>query len=166
MMNDYYVEVLVKRNVEKEKQKRKIIIIVILAILIMAGIITAKNGIYWLLVLAGLAYYFFVVKYFIEFEYFYMDGEFSISKIYNQSRRKIILTLNDGMIKIIAPVGSAELQGFRDLKEIDCTANESLDLPYKIVYIHKGEQKAVNIQMTDELYKELKKNMPYKVKRY
>lgn len=165
-MSDNYVEVLVKRNIEREKKNRKIIMIVIFAILIMAGIVTARNGIYCLLVLAGFAYYFLIVKYFIEFEYFYMDGEFSISKIYNQSRRKIILTLNDGMIKIIAPVGSAELEGFRDLKAIDCTANESLDLPYKIVYIYKGEQKAVNVNMTDELYQELKKNMPYKVKRY
>lgn len=165
-MSDNYVEVLVKRNIEKEKKNRKIIMIVIFAILIMAGIMTSISGIYYLIVLAVLVYYFLAVKYCIEFEYFYMDGELSISKIVNKSRRKTILRLNDGLIKVIAPVGSAELQGYYNLKELDCTARELSNLPYRIVYIHNGEQKAVNIQMTDELYKELKKNMPYKVKRY
>ena len=162
-MSDNYVEVLVKRNIEKKN--RKMIMFVIFAILIAAGMMTSISGFYYLLVLAVLAYYFLVIKYCIEFEYFYMDGEFSISKIYNKSRRKTILILNDGMIKIIAPVGSNELQSFRELKEKDCTAKEPLNLPYRIVYIHNGKPEAVNIQMTDELYKELKRNMPYKVKR-
>ena len=163
-MSDYYVEVLVKRNVEKEKKNRKIIMFFIFAIFIMVGIMTSISVVYYLLILAGLIYYFLIVKYCIEFEYFYMDGEFSVSKIINKSRRKKVMTLNDGMIKLIAPSGAAVLQEFCNLKKLDCTANEPLNLPYVMVCEHKGELKAVNIQMTDELYKELKRNMPYKVK--
>ena len=104
-----------------------------------------------------LGYYFLVQKYYVEFEYFYMDGELTITKILNKSKRKKILELNDGQIKLIAPVGSTDLQNFHSLRKIDCSANEPLDFPYVMVCEHKGELKAVNIQMTDELYKELKK---------
>lgn len=165
-MNDYYVEVLVKRDVEKEKKKRKLIILAMMTILLVLGLATKSLISFCLFAVCVLGYYFLVQKYYVEFEYFYMDGELTITKILNKSKRKKILELNDGQIKLIAPVGSTDLQNFHSLRKIDCSANEPLDFPYVMVCEHKGELKAVNIQMTDELYKELKKSIPYKVNRY
>lgn len=165
-MNDYYVEVLVKRNVEKEKQKRKIIMLAMMTILLVLGIATKSQLLFCLFVLSIFGYYFLVRNYCVEFEYFYMDGELTITKILNKSKRKKILELNDGQIKLIAPVESADLQNFHNLKKFDCSENKPLDFPYVMICEHKGELNAVNIQMTDELYKELKKNMPHKVKKY
>lgn len=162
-MNNY-VEILVKRNVKDEKKKRKLFAFTSMALMFVLWIATTSSVFCVGLILSLLGYYFFVQNYFVEFEYFYMDEELTISKIINKSRRKKILELNDGEIKLIAPVGSAELQEFYDLKKIDCTENEPLNLPYVIVYEHHGALKAVNIQMTKELYKELKRNMPNKVK--
>ena len=165
-MNDSYVEVLVKRDVEKEKKKRKPIILAMMTILLVLGIATKALISFCLFAVCVLGYYFLVQNYCVEFEYFYMDGELTISKVINRSRRKNILELNDGSIKLISPMDSMELQMFSKLKMMDCTANEPLNLPYVIVYMNRGVLEAVNIQMTDELYKELKRNMPYKVKRY
>lgn len=165
-MSDYYVEVLVKRNVEKEKKKRKIIMLVTMAILLGLGIVTKSLILFCLFALSILGYYFLVQNYCIEFEYFYMDEELTISKIVNKSRRKKILELNDGVIKLIAPMNSTELKAFNNLEQVDCTTNEPSNLPYAIVYMHKGDLKKVDIQLTEDLYKELKRNMPYKVKRY
>lgn len=162
-MVDYYVEILVKRNVEKEKTKRKIIMYVVITMTAVLGTVTMAPILHGLFVLSLLGYYFLIRNFCVEFEYFYMDGELTISKIVNKSRRKKILELNDGLIKLIAPVGSDKLQGFHNLKKIDCAANEPLNIPYVMVCEHEGELRAVNIQMTDELYKELKRNMPYKV---
>lgn len=165
-MNDYYVEVLIKRDVEKEKKKRKLIMFAMMAILLVLGIAIKDLISFCLFAVCILGYYFLVQNYCVDFEYFYMDGELTITKILNKSKRKKILELNDGQIKLIAPVGSADLQNFHNLRKIDCSANEPLDFPYVMVCEYKGELKAVNIQMTDELYKELKKSIPYKVKRY
>ena len=165
-MSDYYVEVLVKRDVEKEKKKRKIIMIVAMAMLFGLGIATKSQLLFCLFVLSMFGYYFLVQNYCIEFEYFYMDKELVISKIVNKSRRKKILELNDGAIKLTAPINSTEMKAFNNLDKIDCTANELSNLPYAIVYKHKGALKIVKIQMNDELYKELKRDMPYKVKDY
>lgn len=165
-MNDYYVEVLVKRDVEKEKKKRKLVILAMMTMLFVLGLATKSLISFCLFAVCVLGYYFLVRDYCVEFEYFYMDGELTITKILNESKRKKILELNAGQIKLIAPVGSADLQNFHDLRKIDCSANEPLDIPYVMVCEHKGELKTVNIQMTDELYMELKKSISYKVKRY
>lgn len=164
-MNDYYVEVLIKRNVEREKKKRKIIVLVTMIVLFGAGIVTSSLIFFCLSALSVWGYNFFVHNHCIEFEYFYMNGELTISKIINQSRRKKILELNDGAIKLIAPVNAAEMNMYNKLEMRDCTSNEASTIPYAIVYMDK-ELKRVDIQMNDELYKAFKRNMPYKVKDY
>lgn len=162
-MMDGYIEILVKRNVDKEKSLRKKIIIALMISLIIVAFFTKFPLFCFMLLPLILGYYFMVWNYYVEFEYFYMDRELIISKIYNRSRRKEVLTLNDGMIKLIAPISSDKLQKFNNMKKIDCTTNESFDLPYVMICEHNGELKVVNIQMTNELYKEFKKNMPDKV---
>ena len=62
-MSDYYVEVLVKRDVEKEKKKRKIIILVAMAILFGLGIATKLQLLFCLFVLSIFGYYFLVQNY-------------------------------------------------------------------------------------------------------
>ena len=164
-MNNYYVEMLIKRDIEDEKKKRKIVVLLIISIIIAYGIISRSLICGFLFVLSLLIYYFFVQKYYIEYEYFYMNGELSISKIINKSRRRNVMELNDRMIRLVAALGSAELEEFYDLKKLDFTANNPFELPYVIVFEVNGVVKAMNIQMNDELYKSLKYNMPSKVKK-
>jgi len=163
-MKDYYVEIIVKRDVTQEKKKRQNNMLIALAAMLALGIIMASRICYFLFLLCLLGYYFFVWNYSVEFEYFYMDGELTISKIINMSRRKKILELEDNMIKVIAPMDSPDLQKFQYLKYIDCTANDPVTVPYAIVYDYKGETKAVSIQMKDELYREMNRSIPNKLK--
>ena len=163
---DSYIEILVKRNVENEKKKRKKFTLIISLFFITVTIFTKLTLICLLFAPVAVGCYFMVSKYYVEFEYFYMDSELTISKVINRSRRKKVLELNDGVIKSIAPVNSAEMKMFRNLDKKDCTANEVSDIPYAVVYMDKGNLKRVDIQMTDELYKELRRNMPYKIQDY
>lgn len=164
-MNDYYVEVLIRRNVEHEKKKRKVIAFVVMILMLIGWLVTRFLVFFAGFALSFLGYYFLVRKFSIEFEYFYMDGELTISKIVNKSRRKKILELSEGEIKLIAPVNSAEIESFNNLEKKDYTANEATDITYAVVYMDKV-LKRVDIQMNDELYKEFKRNMPYKIKNY
>ena len=90
-MNDYYVEVLVKRDVEKEKKKRRLIMLAMMAMLLVLGIVTKAFISFCLFAVCILGYYFLVQTFYVEFEYFYMDGELTISKIINRSKRKKML---------------------------------------------------------------------------
>ena len=137
--------------------------LVTMIMLFALGMVTKSLIIFCLFALSIWGYYFLAQNYYVEFEYFYMDEELVISKIVNKSRRKKILELDNGVIKLIAPMNSAELEVYDNLGKLDCTDNNPLNIPYTIVYMNKGNLKRVNIQMNDELYKELKRNMPYKV---
>lgn len=160
-----YVEVLVKQNVEKKKQKRKIITIVLMAVFLITGIMTAIPLCFFLAIGFGIIFWFAGLKYQLEFEYYYLDGELTISKIINQARRKNMMELNGGEIKLVAPKDSDEASEYRTLRCMDCSANDADKPPYVLICEHKGNLKKVLIQMNDELYKEMKRNMPYKVKR-
>lgn len=160
-----YVEVLVKQNVEKEKQKRMTITIVLMAILLAAGLSTAISLFFLLALAVAIIFWFTGLKYQLEFEYYYMGGELTISRITNQARRKNIMELNEGKIKLVAPKDSDEVSEYSSLKIMDCSAKDAEQPPYVLICEHKGSLKKVLIQMNDELYKEMKIKMPYKVKK-
>lgn len=160
-----YVEVLVKQNVEKEKQKRMTITIVLMAILLAAGLLTAISLFFLLSLAVAILFWYTGLKYQLEFEYYYIDGELTISKIINQARRKNIMVLNEGEIKLVAPKNSDEAAEYSSLKCVDCSAKDADQTPYVLICEHKGSLKKVLLQMNDELYKEMKRKMPYKVKR-
>ena len=163
-MRDRYVEVLVKRNIEKEKTIRRVLLIAIITVVLFVGIMTSISKIFYLLVLAGIGYYFLVMKYCVEYEYFYMAGEFSVAKIVNQSRRKTVMEVTEGMIQLIAPVESNELQRYRNLKKIDYSMNDPSNPTYVMVCEHKGILKAVHLQMDEKLRQEIHRTMPHKIK--
>ena len=163
-MRESYVEVLVKRNIEKEKKIRRILLIAIIVILLFIGVATSMSKIFYLLVLSCVGYYFMVIKYCVEYEYFYMGGELSVAKIINQSRRKTVMEVTEGMIKLIAIEGADELQRFQNLKKFDYSANEPSNPRYVMICEHDGEIKAVYLQMNKQLRQELHRTMPYKVK--
>ena len=160
-----YVEVLVKQNVKKEKKKRMIITIVLMAIFLILGMGTAFSLFFLLSLAAAILFWFAGVKYELEYEYYYIDGELTISKIINQARRKNIMVLNEGEIKLVAPKDSDEASEYRGLKAMDCSAKNAGQPPYVLICEHKGSLKKVLLQMNDELYKEMRRKMPYKVKR-
>lgn len=160
-----YVEVLVKQNVKKEKKKRMIITIVLMAIFLILGMGTAFSLFFLLSLASAILFWFAGVKYELEYEYYYIDGELTISKIINQARRKNIMVLNEGEIKLVAPKDSDEASEYRGLKAMDCSAKNAGQPPYMLICEHKGSLKKVLLQMNDELYKEMRRKMPYKVKR-
>ena len=160
-----YVEVLVKQNVEKEKQKRITIAIVLMAFLLAAGLMTAISLFFLLALVVAVLFWYLGLKYQLEFEYYYIDGELTISKIINQARRKNIMVLNEGEIKLVAPKDSDEASEYSGLKAMDCSAKNAGQPPYVLICEHKGSLKKVLLQMNDELYKEMRRKMPYKVKR-
>ncbi len=161
-----FVEILIKRNVENNKKLYKVCIAISLILIVLAVIFTKILSICFFLLPIILIYHFRVLKYQIEFEYYYMDGELTVSKITNMSRRKILAIVKDDMIRVIAPIGSAELPKYHEIKMMDCSANDSTTLPYVIVYESKKGIKAMNIQMEEELFDALKRSMPFKVTKY
>lgn len=165
-MNDTYVEILVKRASKYDKSKFKKLATVLITILFCTAVMSGSLFVYILAVLVVVAYYFVIQLFDIEFEYYYLDGELDISKIYNHSRRKTVMTLNESMIKIIAPQGAEILEEYDSLKTVDYSANDPKNLPMVMICEYKKELRRVLLQVDSGLLKELKRNMPNKVKIY
>ena len=161
----HYVEVLVEQNVEKERTKRKILIMLLLILMLAAGIFTAIPLFFLLALVCVGAFFRIGVNYQLEYEYYFLDGDLTISKVINQARRKTVMELNGGSIKLVAPAESDEVAEYGRIKCMDYSAKDANQPVYALVCEYKGSLKKVLLQMNDELYKEMKRKMPYKVKR-
>lgn len=163
-MYDQYIEILIKRRpVQGANIIKSAMLIFIIALFIIG--VAFKNPIFYIFaVILVMIYYFKILRLNSEFEYFYMDGELDIAQIFNKSKRKNVMCINESMIKIIAPIESQEVQAFGHIKTIDCSANDLQEKPYAIICCHEGVLKNVLIQMDDNLLKALKQQMPSKVK--
>ena len=163
-MNDTYVEVLVKRKSKSDKNKLTKLALLLIILSFCIAMISTSTLVYIFTVLIAFTYYTLVQRLDIEFEYYYMNGELDISKIYSKSRRKTIISASDSMIKIIVPQGEEVTLGYESLKTIDCSANDPMRTPLVMICEQKKDLKKILLQPNDHLLKELKRNMPDKVK--
>ena len=163
-MNNQYVEVLVKRTPMNGYEMLKKVIGGLTIVWALLGLMLGNIPVLIFAVILGLIYYFKILRMNVEYEYFYMDGEFEITQIFNQTKRKSFMTLNEGMIELVAPITADEVDYYGRAKEIDCSAKEPENAPYVIVCNYKGAVHKVYIQMNDELLKAMKRQMPGKVR--
>lgn len=113
MINETYIEVMVKRKTS--------------AVLRIAGLVAALfTGIFALLAIMGFAAalvialvcgaaaYFLGMYTSVEYEYTYVDRELQIDRILGKARRKRMETLDLLQMEIMAPIGSHQLDGYRN----------------------------------------------------
>ena len=163
-MHDQYVEVLVKRAPVKGADTLKAVVGGLTFVFLLLASMLGNLLFFVLAVIAGLIYYFKILRLNVEFEYFYMDGEFEIAQIFNKSKRKKFLTLNENMIELIAPMEAEEVSYYSNAKVIDCSANDPQRPPYAMICNYNNALNKVLLQMNDELLKALKRQMPGKVR--
>ena len=163
-MNNSYVEVLVKREPMKGYEMLKKVIAALTILWLAFGLLLGNLLVLLFAVVLGLIYYFKILRMNVEFEYFYMDGEFEFTRIFIQTKRKSFMTLNETMIELVAPLTADEVDYYGHAKEIDCSAKNPEEAPYVIVCNYKGAVHKVYIQMNEELLKAMKRQMPGKVR--
>lgn len=163
-MHDQYIEVLVKRKpIEGIKTIKQVCLSLVIAMFLI-GCMSSMVLFYVLSVVFALFYYFIILRLDVEFEYYYLNGELDISQIFNRSKRKEVVSLNESTIVLVAPVEAQEVQGLGYLRTIDCSSNDSADSIYAVIYNHQNTVKKVLINKNDDLLKYLKRKMPNKVK--
>lgn len=161
-----YVELLVKRAPVKGAELLKKLVGGLGILLLLMGFAFGNLLFLILAVAAGLVYYFKILRMNVEYEYFFGDGEFEITQIYNESKRKKFMTLTESMIELVAAADADEVDYYGHAKEVDCSANDPENPPYVIVCNADGAKKKVLIQMNEELLRAMKRQMPSKVRLY
>lgn len=163
-MNDLYREILVKRKTSIGKQLLKVAMIGLTVMAIVVGIA------FWPALIAGLALgiasYFIVPKFNVEYEYLYVNGDLDIDAIYSQQKRKRIAEYHMEEMEILAPANSHALDSYRNKKEIKVKDFTSLDPNAKvyIMIINKDNaQEMVKLELDDTVIGDIRRIAPRKV---
>lgn len=99
----------------------------------------------------------------LEFEYSYFNGDLDIDKIMaKQSRKRVFSTDMESMI-VVAPVGSIELQPYKQLKGIDYSSNAGNGKVYELVTNCNGRKVKVLLEPSQELLDGMRMKAPRKV---
>ncbi len=99
----------------------------------------------------------------VEFEYQYIDREFSVDKIFNKSSRKHVATYEIDKMEILAPFHSHRLDPYKDrqLKTLDYAAAEDQPDP-RYVMIMEGKERLI-IEPSEGMVRAIKSVAPRKV---
>ncbi len=163
MMNDTYVEVMVKC-----KPSILMRVLQILCIVLAAGSFLFLLGLPGILlaVAFGVAAYFAGLQTNVEFEYLYVDRELTVDKIMARSKRKKVDKVDLGKMEILAPMNSWHLDEYknRQFKKVaDYSSKEKEQKPERrYVLIYEGEKKLI-FEPTKEMVKAIQTTAPRKV---
>ena len=165
-MNEFYKEILVKKETTSADVIKKygLLFLTVAAfvafILVHPLFIIAAVGL-------GVACYFLLPTFDLEYEYLYVNGDIDVDRIMGKQKRKRAGSYNLEEMEIIAPAGSHELDSYRARggKVIDYTSGRSDAKCYTAVYMKDGQQQMVSFEFDQEVLKDLRRLAPRKVSR-
>ena len=160
-MSDVYVECLVKAKPSKVKKVAQVFLIVLT---VLFGLLMIPFPVLLIVaVITGVGAYLVGMYNQVEYEYLYLDREFSVDRILAQSKRKRIAEYSVDRMEVFAPINSWHLDNFknRDVKVIDYSAGEQLPDTRYCMYYEGGVKVILN--PSENMVKALKNVAPRKV---
>ncbi len=166
-MDNFYSEVIVKREETGKSLVIKGVLGVIAGISVMLTIISGGMA---LPISAIILYILYIVynRLSIEFEYIYLNGELEIDKIMGKSKRKKQNTFNFDNIEIIAPLNSHALDSYKNnsnYKTIDYSSQSKELGIKKYVIITKKDNTLLKVifEPSEKMLNDMKMTAPRKI---
>lgn len=161
-MSDLYSELLIKRNSGAKEMVIRVGMIAVTALLVVAGLFIDPIILLGAVAL-GVADYFVFPMLDLEYEYLQVNGELDVDKIMSRSKRKKVISIDLEKTEVVAPLGSHQLDPYKNAKQYDYSANDPQQKPYVLVISDKSETKKIVLQLDDTMLQEMKRRMPRKV---
>lgn len=165
-MTDNYVELLVKKKTSPMVKALRFSCILMGVFQLLIGAVFHA----WFFMGTGVLFILFswLVAYQgnIEYEYLYVDKQFSVDKIHNRRKRKKIAEYNlETELEILAPAGSHQLDYMKErVSQVRSYTSGSADAQVYEMIVHVGNELwLIRIEMTDELFEQLHMVSPRKV---
>lgn len=161
-MSDVYVECLIKAKPSVMGKFFHVFLIVLTVLFVLAmplfGTLTLL-----LAIVTGVGAYFVGVNTDVEYEYLYLDKEFSVDKVMGRSRRKKVATYSIDRMEILAPIKSYHLDAYknRNMPVKDYSIGEELQPDERYVMYCDGQK--ILLSPSPEIVKALKNVAPRKV---
>lgn len=165
-MTDNYVELLVKRKTSPMVKALRFSCILMGVFQLLIGAVFHA----WFFMGTGVLFIVFawIVAYLgnVEYEYLYLDKQFSVDKIHNRRKRKKIAEYNLATeLEVLAPAGSHQLDYMKERasQTRNYTSGKEDARVYEMV-VHVGDELwVIKIEMTDELLNQMYMVSPRKV---
>lgn len=163
MYNDTYVEVLVKKENKLGGKVLKFITIALTVVFGMFGLMGIPVALIAAVVF-GVGAYFVSLNTDLEFEYLYVDKEFTVDKVMARTRRKKVETFDMERMEILAPMKSYHLDSFknRTAKETDYSSGVVAQPEKRYVMYYDGSRKII-LEPNIEFVKAIQMIAPRKV---
>ena len=102
----------------------------------------------------------------VEYEYLYVNGDIDIDEIYSKSTRKRKGSYDNSSLVVMAPTGSAHLDGYQNrqgIKMLDYSSREPNVKTWTLVYGDGSDQKMLILELPDEVVQDMRRYSPQKV---
>ena len=163
MIQDSYVEQLVKRKTPSYA----LLVKILLGILFAVSLFLAVTTIFGILVLLAVcaASYFILLRLNTEFEYLYIDGQLSIDRIMNQNKRKKVMECDKDALLMVAPIDSYVLKDYETagMKTVDCSSGRSDAKKYAFFYQDGQQRMKVIFEPNERLLHCIRNTSPRKI---
>ncbi|EOS76488.1 hypothetical protein C819_01748 [Lachnospiraceae bacterium 10-1] len=162
IMNETYVEWLVKRKTPAYMAFLKILFTVLAVFFVLIGLLLLPALLIG--VICGVAAYFITLNADLEYEYLYVDKELTVDKVMAKSRRKRVAVFSLDKMEIVAPVKSWHLDNFRNRsdKAVDYSSGEEKQPDKRFVFYYDGQKKVI-FEPNEEMIKAMQTVAPRKV---
>lgn len=162
IMNETYVECLVKKKTPVYMKFLKILTMMLAGCFILIGIVYLVGLLLGLIF--GVAAYFIYLNADLEYEYLYVDKELTIDKVMAKSRRKRVATFDLNKIEIAAPIKSWHLDNYKNRtdKAVDYSSGEEKQPDGRFVFFYDGQKKII-FEPNEEMVKAMQFAAPRKV---
>jgi len=164
-MSEVYVEHLVKREKASGLKFLKILLIMLTVVFGLMGLMMMFYGLPLLIAVGtGVGAYFAGLYADVEFEYLYLDKEFSVDKILGKTKRKKAETFEVERMEILAPIHSYHLDSYknRNAKETDYSIGVEEKPDSRYVMYYEGNRRIV-LSPNEEFVKAMRNASPRKV---
>ena len=164
-MSEVYVEHLVKREKASGLKFLKILLIMLTVVFGLMGLMMMFYGLPLLIAVGtGVGAYFAGLYADVEFEYLYLDKEFSVDKIFGKNKRKKAETFEVERMEILAPIHSYHLDSYknRNAKETDYSIGVEEKPDSRYVMYYEGNRRIV-LSPNEEFVKAMRNASPRKV---
>ncbi len=162
IMNETYVEWLVKRKTPAYMAFLKILFTVLAVFFVLIGLLLLPALLIG--VICGVAAYFITLNADLEYEYLYVDKELTVDKVMAKSRRKRVAVFSLDKMEIVAPVKSWHLDNFKNRsdKAVDYSSGEEKQPDKRFVFYYDGQKKVI-FEPNEEMIKAMQTVAPRKV---
>lgn len=100
----------------------------------------------------------------IEYEYFYMNGELEIDRIFSRFVRRKVFEMKINEMEVMAPEGGFEVQPYRSVKVRDFTSRRKNQSRYEMIVSQNGKKIKLLLEPGEQIVESMKQIAPKKVR--